>query len=65
MELGLKSKGRELYYVVTGHFLSLGAFVLETYRERGGDVSASRQKELIPIIIIIKTLANVVTYTIS
>lgn len=51
--------------IVAGHFFSLGTSILKSYRERGRDVSASRQKELVPIILIIKTPASVVKYTIS
>lgn len=51
--------------LVSGHFLSSEASILNNYRERGGDMSVSRQKELVPIILIIKTLASVVNNTIS
>lgn len=39
--------------VVQGHFLSFDTSILKSYRERGGDMSASRQKELVPMILII------------
>lgn len=51
--------------IVAWHFFSLETSILKSCREKGGDVSASRQKELVPIILIIKTLASVVKYTIS
>lgn len=51
--------------IVMGHFFSLEASILKSCRERGADVSASRQEELVPIILVIKTLASVVKCTIS
>lgn len=51
--------------IVTGHLLSIEMSILKSHRGRDGEMSARRQKELAPIILIIKTLARAVKYTIS